>query len=202
VRVTASGLPEVLLVEPAVHADARGHFLEAWSQARHAAAGLPAAYVQDNVSFSHGGVLRGLHLQHPRGQGKLVWAAHGEVFDVAVDVRLGSPTFGRWVGYTLSAANARQLYVPPGFAHGFLVTGASAVVAYKVTAYHDAGGEVAIAWDDPELAIPWPIGDARPTLSRRDEAAPRLCDVARDRLPAFVPAVPPRDAPAEARPAR
>ena len=201
-RATPAELAEVVVVEPTVYSDARGHFVEAWNQARHAAAGLPAAYVQDNVSFSHGGVLRGLHLQHPRGQGKLVWAPHGEVFDVAVDVRLGSPTFGRWVGYTLSAANARQLYLPPGFAHGFLVTGASAVVAYKVTAYHDAGGEVAIAWDDPELAIGWPIGGARPTLSERDQAAPRLRDVARDRLPAFEPGAPPREAPAEARPPR
>lgn len=201
-RVADSALGGVVLIEPTAYADARGHFFESWREDGYEAAGVRGPFVQDNVSLSRPGVLRGLHLQHPRGQGKLVWAAHGEVFDVAVDVRLGSPTFGRWVGYTLSAANARQLYVPPGFAHGFLVTGASAVVAYKVTAYHDAGGEVAIAWDDPELAIPWPIGDARPTLSRRDEAAPRLCDVARDRLPAFVPAVPPRDAPAEARPAR
>jgi dTDP-4-dehydrorhamnose 3,5-epimerase len=140
--------------------------------------------VQDNVSYSVRGVLRGLHLQHPRGQGKLVSVLRGEVFDVAVDVRRGSPTFGCWAGYTLSAENARQLYIPAGFAHGFAVTGDDALVVYKVTCYHHPAGDVAVAWDDPDVGVEWPV---RAPISRSgDRAAPRLRDLAAELLPAYA----------------
>jgi dTDP-4-dehydrorhamnose 3,5-epimerase len=171
-----------VVVEPAVFVDPRGRFLETWSQARYAAAGVPQAFVQDNVSVSRTGVLRGLHIQHPQPQGKLISVLRGEVFDVAVDVRRGSPMFGRWVGVKLSAENGKQLYVPEGFAHGFAVTSREeAVVAYKCTAYYRADSDLAIAWNDPALGIQWPV-DA-PLLSEKDGRAPRLDEVPLERLP-------------------
>lgn len=183
-RVTALELPEVLLVEPAVFGDARGFFLESFSARRYADAGIPGPFVQDNVSRSQGGVLRGLHLQHPRAQGKLVSVLEGEVYDVAVDVRVGSPTFGRWVGEWLSAENHRQLYVPPGFAHGFAVTSESALFAYKCTEYYHPEHEISVRWDDPELAVTWPI--AAPRVSGKDAAGLPLAEHARaGRLPRF-----------------
>jgi dTDP-4-dehydrorhamnose 3,5-epimerase len=180
----ASALPGAVVIEPQVFGDSRGFFMETWSSARYAAIGLPERFVQDNLSFSARGVLRGLHFQNPRGQGKLVSVLQGEVYDVAVDVRRGSPQFGRWVGVNLSAENRRQFYVPPGFAHGFVVVSETALFAYKCTEYYDPAAEVAVAWDDPDIAVAWPV--TAPTLSQRDRAAPRLRDLAAERLPAFA----------------
>lgn len=182
-KVAQTELPGVLLIEPSVHADARGHFVESWHRERYAAAGIADAFVQDNVSRSRVGVLRGLHLQHPTGQAKLVSSAHGVVFDVAVDVRRGSPMFGRWVGFTLSGENGRQLYIPVGFAHGFVALSDGAVVTYKVSAPRDGASDLAVAWNDPDIGIDWPVAD--PALSDRDRNAPRLRDVPPARLPAF-----------------
>lgn len=183
-RVRETALSGVLVIEPPVASDQRGFFLETWRRSRYVEIGLPADFVQDNVSRSAGGTLRGLHFQEPFGQGKLVQVLDGEVFDVAVDIRLGSPTFGRWTGEMLSAANHRQLYVPPGFAHGFCVVSETALVAYKCTNYYRPDVECSIAWNDPEIGIAWPVSN--PMLSSRDSAAPRLSAVDRDRLPRFV----------------
>ncbi len=186
-NVTPLALPEVLRIEPRVLRDARGRFLESWHAERYSAAGLPAGFVQDNVSVSHRGVLRGLHLQHPHAQGKLVGVVHGAMYDVAVDVRVGSPTFGRWVGETLTPETGWQLWIPGGFAHGFVALADDTVVTYKATAAYDASSELAIAWDDPAIGIDWPL-DGSPLLSARDAAAPRLRDVAPDRLPPYAAA--------------
>jgi dTDP-4-dehydrorhamnose 3,5-epimerase len=180
VKVRPTALPEVLVVEPAVHGDERGFFLETYHRDRYRAAGIDAVFVQDNHSRSVGPILRGLHAQLRHPQGKLVRAVAGEIFDVAVDLRRGSPTFKRWVGETLSAANFRQLWVPPGFAHGFCVLGDAAEVEYKCTALYDRDDELTLAWNDPEIAIAWPL--AEPVLSARDAAALRLAEVL-DRLP-------------------
>lgn len=182
-NVTPSEIPDVLFIDPVVFADARGAFAETFRVDRYAAFGIPATFVQDNMSRSARGVLRGLHLQHPNAQGKLVFALRGEIFDVAVDVRVGSPTFGRAVSTVLSADNHRQVFIPPGFAHGFLVTSDEAIIAYKCTDYYAPEGEQAISWKDPALAIAWP--NESPILSSRDAAAPRLSEVDRDRLPRY-----------------
>lgn len=182
-RVTPTALPEVLLFEPAVFGDARGYFFETWQQKRYAEHGLPERFVQDNVSRSQRGILRGLHLQEPYAQGKLVQVFDGEVLDIAVDVRVGSSTFGRWVAELLSGDNHKQLYVPPGFAHGFCVLSESALLAYKCTELYHPETELSIAWNDPQLAIDWPIRD--PVLSKKDAAAPKLSDIPRDRLPRY-----------------
>jgi dTDP-4-dehydrorhamnose 3,5-epimerase len=174
-------LPEVRLVEPKVFGDERGFFFESYHEARYREAGLPARFVQDNVSRSSRGVLRGLHLQNPHGQGKLVYVLEGEVLDVAVDVRVGSPTFGRWVAASLSAANHRQLYVPPGFAHGFCVRSERALFAYKCTDFYHPEHELGVAFDDPDLGVEWPPGEK--IVSARDRAHPRLRDVDESRLP-------------------
>jgi dTDP-4-dehydrorhamnose 3,5-epimerase len=185
-RVLETGLPGVVVVEPQVFGDARGFFLETHSQRRYAEAGIaPEGFVQSNLSSSRRGVLRGLHYQLPNPQGKLVEVVAGEVFDVAADIRRGSPTFGRWVGRTLSGEKHLQLYVPPGFAHGFVVLSETALFAYKCTRYYDPAADRGVAWDDPELAIAWPIAD--PELSGKDRAAPRLAAVAPDDLPAYAP---------------
>lgn len=184
-RVTPTALPDVLLFEPAVFGDARGYFFETWQQKRYAEHGLPENFVQDNVSRSQRGILRGLHLQEPFGQGKLVQVFDGEVLDIAVDVRVGSSTFGRWVAERLSGENHKQLYVPPGFAHGFCVLSESALLAYKCTELYHPETELSIAWNDPELAIDWPIRD--PVLSKKDAAAPHLSTIARERLPRYRP---------------
>ncbi len=181
IQVTPAAIPEVLVIDPALYGDARGYFLEVWHQVSYKDFGMPLNFVQDNVSRSQHGILRGLHLQHPFGQGKLVHVLEGEVFDVAVDVRLGSPTFGRWVGECLSGENHRQLYIPAGFAHGFCVISPHALVAYKVTELYHQETELGIAWNDPDLGVEWPIGS--PQLSLKDSAAPRLRDVPHDRLP-------------------
>ena len=175
-------LPGVLLIEPGVYHDARGLFLETYHQARYAKGGVDATFVQDNFSRSVHGTLRGLHAQRRHSQGKLVRVIRGEVFDVAVDVRRGSPSFGHWYGATLSGENLRQLYLPPGFMHGFCVLSDSAELSYKCTHFYDADDEYAVRWDDPDIGIDWPI-DA-PLLSARDEAAPRLKEI-EDTLPLF-----------------
>jgi dTDP-4-dehydrorhamnose 3,5-epimerase len=182
-RALPTALPGVLVVEPEVHRDARGLFLETYHAHKYAAVGIALPFVQDNHSNSSARTLRGLHTQVGRQpQGKLVHALHGEIFDVAVDVRRGSPTFRRWVGVKLSGDDFRQLYVPPGFLHGFCVLSAAAEVVYKCTAPWDPSAEVAVRWDDPELAIDWPV--ANPLLSPKDAAAPSLAEVL-DRLPTY-----------------
>jgi dTDP-4-dehydrorhamnose 3,5-epimerase len=175
VKATRTAIPEVLVVEPDVHRDARGFFLESWSAARYAALGVAGPFVQDNHSGSSRGTLRGLHAQRRRPQGKLVRVVRGEVFDVAVDLRRGSPTFLRWVSATLSAENALQVWVPPGFAHGFQVTSDWAEVEYKVTEPWDASDEMRLLWDDARLAIAWPI--LPPVLSKADASGSRVADV-------------------------
>jgi len=183
VKFLATQLPGVILVEPGVHRDPRGFFLESWRRDRWREGGVEAEFVQDNHSSSRRGSLRGLHAQlAPAAQGKLVRVVEGEVFDVAVDIRRGSPTFGRHASAVLSAENFRQLWIPPGFAHGFCVTSERAQVEYKCTAYYAPDCEIAVAWDDPFLAIPWPVRE--PVLSERDRRAPRLESLA-ERLPRF-----------------
>jgi len=184
-RVTPLAIPEVLLVEPAVFGDARGFFLEAHNQARYAELGIAGPFVQDNVSRSRRGVVRGLHFQEPDAQGKLVQALRGAVWDVAVDVRVGSPTFGRWVAAELTAENHRQLWVPAGFAHGFAVLEDDTLFAYKCTAYYRPEHERAVRWDDPAIGIPWPV-DGAPQLSARDSAAPELAAMAPGHLPRYA----------------
>lgn len=183
-EVVAAKIPGLLVIDPVVHGDARGFFLETYSRDRYAAAGVDVEFVQDNISSSRHRTLRGLHLQHPRGQGKLCSVIEGEVFDVAVDVRVGSPTFGQWVGVTLSSDNKRQLYIPPGFAHGFCVTSDRALFSYKCTDYYSGENELGIAWDDDDVEIEWPV-DA-PLLSDKDRANPKLRDIPRDRLPRYA----------------
>lgn len=182
-RVVETDLPGVLVLEPQVFRDARGWFLETFQEERYAAAGILGPFVQDSLSSSRKGVLRGLHLQWPRAQGKLVYVPWGEVFDVAVDLRRGSPTYGRWTGQLLSDRNGRQVWIPPGFAHGFQVLSGQALLAYKCTERYDPGGEVAVRWDDPDLGIRWPMAD--PLLSARDAVAPMLRELDPARLPAL-----------------
>ncbi|CAG0963673.1 dTDP-4-dehydrorhamnose 3,5-epimerase [Burkholderiales bacterium] len=172
-RVTATAIPGVLLIEPRVFGDERGHFFESWNARAFAAAGLDAAFVQDNHSRSVRGVLRGLHYQIRHPQGKLVRVVAGEVFDVAVDLRRASPAFGRHVAVTLSAENRRMLWVPPGFAHGFCVTSASADFLYKTTDYWHPEHERTLLWNDPALGIDWPVG-ANPVVAAKDAAGTPL----------------------------
>jgi dTDP-4-dehydrorhamnose 3,5-epimerase len=168
-RIEPTAIPDVLLVEPDVHGDARGFFFESYNRRALAAAGIDAEFVQDNHSRSRRGVLRGLHYQIQHAQGKLVRVAEGEVFDVAVDLRRRSPTFGRHVAMTLSAANRRMLYVPPGFAHGFIVTSESADFLYKTTDYWHPEHERSLLWNDRALGIAWPAG-IEPILAAKDVA--------------------------------
>lgn len=177
-KVTATALPEVLIVEPRVFGDARGFFMESWNQrAFDEAVGQPVRFVQDNHSRSAHGVLRGLHYQlPPHAQGKLVRVVNGAVFDVAVDLRRRSVNFGRWVGVELSEENHKQLWIPPGFAHGFVVLSEVADFMYKTTDYHAPSCEAAVRWDDPELSIDWPRSAPTPILSQKDLAAPNWRD--------------------------
>lgn len=170
---TRLAIPDVVLIEPKVFGDARGFFFESFNlNAFEAATGLRPEFVQDNHSLSARGVLRGLHYQlAPKAQGKLVRVVRGEVFDVAVDIRRDSPTFGHWVGAHLSAENKRQLWVPPGFAHGFLTLSEQAEFLYKTTDYYAPSHERAILWNDPAIAIDWPLADLTPVLSGKDMAA-------------------------------
>jgi dTDP-4-dehydrorhamnose 3,5-epimerase len=183
-RFVRTEIPGVLVIEPVVHRDPRGFFLETWHLEKYRAGGVDAAFVQDNHSRSARDTLRGLHAQHPRAQGKLVRVIAGEIWDVAVDVRRGSPTFARHIAVVLSADNHRQIWVPPGFLHGFVVTSDAAQVEYKCTEIYRPEDEFCVAWNDPELAIPWPV--ASPVLSPRDAAAPPLARV-RERLIDFAP---------------
>ena len=184
---TPTLIPEVLVLEPTVFGDARGFFFESFNQRRfEAVVGRPVRFVQDNHSRSGRGVLRGLHFQSPNPQGKLVRVAAGSVFDVAVDIRADSPTFGRWAGVELSAENKRQLWIPPGLAHGFLVLTDHADFLYKTTDYYAPDHERCIRWDDPDLAIQWPL-EAAPTLSRKDAAGLSLAAAIAPRDPARPP---------------
>jgi dTDP-4-dehydrorhamnose 3,5-epimerase len=182
--VRATRLPGVLVIEPTVYQDERGFFLETFHHDRYREAGIATTFVQDNHSSSVRGTLRGLHLQRTRQQAKLVRALRGSVIDVAVDVRVGSPSFGQWVAETLSEDNFRQMFIPAGFAHGFCVLSDRADVAYKCSDYYAADDEMAVAWNDPAIGIDWPIEE--PILSERDRRAPRLEDL-HDRLPRHEP---------------
>lgn len=182
-NVARSHLPEVLVVEPAVHGDARGFLYESFNSVRYAAVGIGGPFVQDNVSRSEQGVLRGLHLQHPHAQGKLVSVLDGEVFDVAVDVRVGSPRFGAWAAEVLSSTNRLQLWIPPGFAHGFLVLSPTALFAYKCTEYYHPEAELCVRWDDPRIGIEWPTREV--TMSAKDQAGRALDEIDPSRLRAY-----------------
>ncbi|MFZ5605957.1 MAG: dTDP-4-dehydrorhamnose 3,5-epimerase [Pseudomonadota bacterium] len=183
-EIKDTGLADCVLIAPAIHCDGRGCFYEGWNAARYGAAGLPARFVQYNVSCSHRGVLRGLHYQWPGNpQGKLVSVMHGEVFDVAVDLRRGSPTFGKHFSVILNSENRLQLWVPPGFAHGFLALTDDAAFSYLCTAPYDPSSEKSIRWNDPDLKIAWPLDDVR--LSAKDAVAPVLNGIRVDWLPVY-----------------
>ena len=174
VKITESPLPGVLILEPRVHGDARGFFVETFRESELAAAGLPTRFVQDNQSRSRRGILRGLHYQLEQPQGKLVRVARGRVFDVAVDVRRGSPFFGRWFGTELDDQSQKMMYVPPGFAHGFLVLSEDADFVYKCTDYYHPSSERGVAWNDPDIGIAWPDTAGTPTVSSKDAELPSL----------------------------
>jgi len=176
VRFEPLALPEVILVEPDVHRDERGFFLETYHSLKYAGGGIDAVFVQDCHSRSLRDTLRGLHAQRSEPQGKLVRAVEGEIYDVAVDIRQGSPSFGRFAAARLSAESFRQLWIPPGFAHGFCVTSEVAQVEYKCTRHYAPGDEIVLAWNDPEVGIPWPC--RQPLLSARDRAGLPLAKLA------------------------
>jgi dTDP-4-dehydrorhamnose 3,5-epimerase len=178
--VLTGELEGLLLIQPRVFADDRGWFYETWSERRYHKAGIKERFVQDNFSLSRRGTLRGLHLQNPNAQGKLVMVLQGEVWDVAVDLRRSSPTFCRWQAVRLTGDGKEQFYVPPGFAHGFVVLSDTALFHYKCTAPYSPADEISIRWNDPDLAINWPV--SAPMLSPKDAAAPWLRDVPADRL--------------------
>ena len=175
-KITATAIPDVLLFEPQVHGDERGYFLETFRESHFSERGINLRFVQDNQSKSGQGILRGLHYQLKFPQGKLVRVLSGEIFDVAVDIRKSSPTFGKWVGELLSADNKRQLWVPPGFAHGFYVTSESAEIAYKCTEYYHPEDDYSLLWNDPAIAITWPLLGEQPQLSDKDSNAKLLSD--------------------------
>lgn len=183
-KLERTALPGCTVIEPDVFGDARGFFFETWNAERFGAHGLPTRFVQSNVSTSARGVLRGLHYQWPRPQGKLVSVLEGEVFDVAVDIRRGSPTFGQWAGVVLSAENRRQFWIPEGFAHGFAVVSERALFSYLCTDVYVKEADAGVRWDDPAIGIDWPGGT--PILSAKDQAAPLLADIPKDRLPEFA----------------
>lgn len=175
-NVEPQSIPEVLLITPKVFGDARGFFLETFAAQRYREAGIAFDFVQDNCSRSRRGTLRGLHFQEPQPQGKLVWVPRGAVFDVAVDIRVGSPTFGKWVGAELSESNKQQLWVPPGFAHGFYVLSEEADFFYKCTDYYQPTNDRGVRWNDPAIGVEWPLAGSAPLLSAKDEATPLLAD--------------------------
>ena len=183
-RSIKTSLPGVLLIEPDVFADARGFFMETHHQHKYAAAGIDRPFVQDNRSHSKKFVLRGLHYQLHKPQGKLVYVVAGEIFDVAVDIRRGSPTFGRWEGLYLSSDNKRQLYVPEGFAHGFCVMSETADVLYKCTDFYQPDDERGIVWKDPTIGVVWPLES--PLLSSKDSQYPMLRDIPDHLLPLYA----------------
>lgn len=168
---TATQIPEVIVIDPVVYEDARGFFMDTWQEQRFHDAGIDASFVQDSHSRSSHGALRGLHYQVSQPQGKLIRVIHGEAFDVAVDIRKSSPTFGQWVGEVLSAGNRKLIWIPPGFAHGFLVLSEFADFEYKLTDFYAPEHERSIRWDDPDIAIEWPLADGQePLLSEKDAA--------------------------------
>ena len=184
--VRETSLPGVIVVAPKVFADGRGFFLETHHQPKYAGSGMAAPFVQDNHSHSTKGALRGLHYQLRHPQGKLMYVVRGEIFDVAVDIRKGSPTFGRWEGFLLSDKNKKQVFIPAGYAHGFYVLSETADVYYKCTDVYHPEDEYGILWSDPSLAIPWPLlNDLPPSLSEKDKKYPVLRDTPESRLPVF-----------------
>jgi dTDP-4-dehydrorhamnose 3,5-epimerase len=184
-NVNQTAIPEVLIVEPKVFGDSRGFFFELYQSERYAASGIPSRFVQDNLSRSAKGVLRGLHIQNPNPQGKLITVLRGSVLDVAVDVRKGSPTFGEHVAVELTDENRRQFWIPRGFAHGFIVTSESADFFYKCDALYSPKDEIVVRWDDPQLGIDW--GNAAPIVSQRDKDGRSLADL-KAQLPRYEPA--------------
>lgn len=183
-EVIKQSIADVLLIKPKVYGDQRGWFAETWQQQRYQDAGIEQDFIQDNMAHSLANVLRGLHIQNPYGQGKLVQVYVGEVFDVAVDVRKGSPTFGQWVGVLLSEDNKSQLWVPPGFAHGYYVTSEQAVFGYKCTDMYHPETQFSVRWDDPAIGIDWPL-NGEPVLADKDREAPLLADIDTALLPAI-----------------
>jgi len=183
VKIKETKLPGVLIIEPKVFSDARGYFMETWNKNRYAEFGIKYNFVQDNLSQSSKGVLRGLHFQNPNPQGKLVYVLQGEVFDVAVDIRINSPTFGQWVGITLSSKNNRQLFIPGGFAHGFCVISEYALFAYKCNDFYNPQAEKGVIWNDEDVNIEWPVNS--PILSQKDQTYPKLKDISPKELPHF-----------------
>jgi dTDP-4-dehydrorhamnose 3,5-epimerase len=188
-RIVETDLPGVLRFEPRVFPDNRGFFVELFREQWLAEAGIDVTFVQDNQSRSRRGVLRGLHYQLAHPQGKLIRVSRGAIFDVAVDIRVGSPTFGQWTSCVLDDVSHHQLYIPPGLAHGLLVLSDEADVVYKCTDYYDPGGQYGIAWDDPELAIAWPIDEV--ILSDKDRLNPNLSEANASILPSVLPSVSP-----------
>lgn len=184
-KLIQTDLPGCVVIEPAVFGDARGFFYETWNAERFGAEGLPTRFVQSNVSSSSRGVLRGLHYQWPRPQGKLVTVLEGEVFDVAVDIRRGSPSFGKWAGVVLSAENKRQFWIPEGFAHGFAVLSERALFSYLCTEVYVPQADAGVRWNDPGIGVDWPV--AEPTLSAKDTTSPFLADIPEERLPVYTP---------------
>jgi len=184
VKVVESAIPGVLIIEPQVFGDHRGFFMECWHRERYAEQDIPREFVQDNMASSGRGVLRGLHVQHPYSQGKLVQVIQGDVFDVAVDIRRGSPWFGRWAGVRLSGENRRQFWVPAGFAHGYCVLSEQAVFSYKCTDFYHPENEFSVLWNDPAIGIDWPL-EGEPMLSDKDRAASLLQDIDPERLPPY-----------------
>ena len=184
-RIIGTSLPGCVVIEPAVHGDARGYFYESWNARAFAEAGLDLKFVQTNVSRSARDVLRGLHYQWPNAQGKLVSVVEGEVYDVAVDIRVGSPTFGHWAAAILSAENKRHFWVPEGFAHGFAVLSDNATFFYQCTALYDRVTDAGIRWNDGRIAVDWPI--SQPVLSDKDQKTPFLEEIAHEKLPTYSP---------------
>lgn len=182
-KVLETSLPGVILIEPQVFADDRGYFQETYRHEIYREAGIAGPFVQDNLSYSKAGVLRGLHLQNPRAQAKLVFVTAGEIFDVAVDLRRGSPTFAQWTAARLSSDNRRQFYIPDGFGHGFCVLSDSAHVIYKCTEIYDPATEISVLWSDPDIGIDWPVRE--PRLSAKDASALPLAEIDPQRLPNY-----------------
>ena len=175
-KVVETSLPGVLIIEPKIFPDARGFFVETYNKDRYVNNGILPEFVQDNLSFSTRGVLRGLHYQNPHAQGKLVYVLQGEVWDVAVDIRRDSPQFGQWTAVTLSSENKKQFYIPPGFAHGFCVLSPTALFSYKCTDFYHPECDAGVRWDDPDIGIDWPLTGLQPELAAKDAQAPNLRD--------------------------
>lgn len=182
-KIVETSLPGVLIIEPVVFGDERGFFMETWQKQRYEEIGIRGPFVQDNVSSSRKGVLRGLHYQNPQGQGKLVSVLTGEVFDVAVDIRYGSPSFGQWTGVVLSGKNHRQFWIPEGFVHGFCVLSEQAIFSYKCTEVYAPEHEGGICWNDPDVGIKWPLDEV--LLSSKDQIYPQLKAVPIEQLPQY-----------------